>query len=401
MMPVRIGALIDGNEGYGVLHFMRRLYQKLDRKLVSPVGIFLSPGPATDLVGPACDEVRLLGLPSLYPLAAPGHGRYYLPNLVVKGSAYWRAERATSRIIQELAIGVMHCSKFPHQMIAGKAAHHNGIRCVWHLHGAYTPTGLRDRLVRRALDRRADCLVTCSRFVQETLPAEERSKSRVVYNGVDAEAIRHSQRPGELRRRLGLSATEPLVGLFGAISPRKGHEYFIRAAARLVHQWPRARFVIVGGESESFRQRTALEWRLRTLAAELDLADKVLFAGPLDDAPRYMGDCDVICMPTVPIGRDLGEAFGLVTLEAMAAGAVVVATDCGGPPEVIEHKKTGLLVPPRDAEALAAACHWLLEDPQRRREIADAGWAHVRDHFDMSNTCRRMETIFSELGKRR
>jgi len=401
MKPVRVGALIDGNEAYGVLHFMQRLYQKLDRNVVSPVGIFLSPGPAADLVGPACDDVRRLNLPSLYPLAAPGHGRYYLPNLLVKGRAYWRGERATSRIVRELGIGVMHCSKFPHQMMAGKAARRNGVPCVWHLHQPYMPTGITDWLVRRGMRLRADCLVTCSRFVQETLPGEGRARSRVVYNGVDVEAIRRGQRPGELRRRLGVSAEQPLIGLFGAISPRKGHEFFIRAAALLVQRRPLARFVIVGGESEALRRRIALDSRLRTLAAELGLADKVFFTGPLEAASSYMGDCDVVCMPTIPSGRDLGEAFGLVMLEAMAAGAALVATNCGAPPEVVEDKKTGLLVPPRDAEALAAALHWLLEDPQRRRAITAAGREHVRDRFDVSNTCRQMEKIFTEFGDRR
>lgn len=397
--PVRVGLVLDGSEQYGVLECVRDLAQALDRRVVRVVGVFFGAGSAREALEPHCDEICDLHTGCLLPLSRPGYGKFYLPNIAQKAVFFIRAVSATAAAIRRLRLDVVHANMYPVHWAAGLACRASGTPCIWHWHGASTPA-LRMKVAYAGMSALATRIACISQFVAHSLPAAVQPRTRVVYNGIDCVAIRIGQRQGVLRAALGLGRDVPLVAIFGSLTIYKGHEYFIQAAHTVLQHVPGARFAIVGGEAEVQRLRYGREARLRALIAQLGIADRVLFAGEIAGARLHMADCDVICMPTVPIGIQ-GEGFGLVMAEAMAAGVPVIATACGAPPEVIRDGVNGLLVPPFDSAALAQAMLQLLTDDDRRRRIARAGQQHVTAHFDIACAARAMEVIYCECRRDR
>ena len=154
-------------------------------------------------------------------------------------------------------------------------------------------------------------------------------------------------------------------------------------------RFPDARFRIIGaalfGESE-------YEERVRSLVREMGLQDVVEFCGFRDDVRQAMSELDILAHTSVT-----GEPFGLVIAEGMAAGKPVVATKGGGVPEVVEDQISGLLVPPRDADALAAAICHLLDNPAEARAMGERGRIRIGKYFTTSNTARKVEHFYETI----
>ena len=200
---------------------------------------------------------------------------------------------------------------------------------------------------------------------------------------VDAFRDRIAARPGQV-----------LIGLPGRIKiKRKGQETFIEAAARLCPTHPDARFLIIG---EVFKgnesHREILEARVR----ELGLADRILFTGECQDMPAAYAALDIVVMAS---GQP--EPFGGVVIEAMAMGKPVVGTHIGGTPEQIEDGATGILVPPDDPAAMAAALDRLLGDPALRAAMGRAGRERFEKRFEFEPFFREMLAIYKDVAKRR
>lgn len=397
---IRVGIFIDGSEGYGLLSLMESSLRFGDRSRATYVGLFLGRGEAWDRLAPLCDETVDLGTGALLPLSNPRRSKYNLTNMLAKGVLFVRATVRAARAIRLSRLHVVHVHAYPVHLIAGLACRMAGAPCVWHWHGSIRLTGaIRAITSRLGLAFLADRIVCISRFVMGTLPESLHEKCVVVYNGVNAREIGEGQRRGELRRRLGLDDRTPLIGIFGSLTPYKGHELFLRAAAFVLKEKPNARFGIFGDANEILRVRYRREELLRRLSEDLGISGHVVFAGRIADAPFYMGDCDVICVPTIPLGIG-GEGFGLVVAEAMAAGALVVSTNCGAPPEIIEDGVSGLLVPPWDPQALADAILRLLRDPGCREAMRQAAWRRVHEHFDVGRMAAAMQALYCEMARR-
>jgi glycosyltransferase involved in cell wall biosynthesis len=395
---LRVGLLMDGSEEGGVLNSTCLLLEHLNRSVVTMAGIFMGDGGKRKMLGERCDEVYDLDTGCLVPLTHPDRGRYNVPNMISKAHSFFRGAMRLADVIRRERLDLVHVNYYPLHFVAALACLMTNVPCLWHWRGANIRRGLHgmtDRLFFHHVVTRVACI---SRCVAESLPPVGRAKACVVYNGVPTRYIIQNQRHGELRRRLGLDKDVPLAGMFGGLTLWKGHEYFIQAAAKVLERLPQTRFVIVGGEVDVQRRRVNLEATLRALVERLHVTDQVLFTGPIPEARLYMADCDVICMPTVPF-RIRGEGFGLVMAEAMAAGVATIATTCGAPPEVIEDGRSGLLVPPRDGHALTEAILTLLQNADRRKEIAQAGQRRIMEHFDISRTARAMEAVYLECAR--
>src|SRR5439155_16686868 len=141
---------------------------------------------------------------------------------------------------------------------------------------------------------------------------------------------------------------------------------------------PEARFYVVGAllaDPVTAVQVGDERGRLERLAAELGARERISFTGVRRDVPTVMAGLDVFVLASH------AEPFGLVVLEAMALGVAVVATGAGGPAEVVEPGVSGLLVPPRDPPALAAAIERLAGDPELRRRLGSGGDERGRRGF--------------------
>jgi len=202
----------------------------------------------------------------------------------------------------------------------------------------------------------------------------KRAGVSVVVSGIDpaqiARQLGDSARIAEFRRRFSPGAA-PLIGMFGRISRWKGQDVFLRAIARV----PGAHAVIAGA---ALFEEHAFEQELRDLTHELGIAERVCFAGHVDDVMTLMAACDVVAhCSTAP------EPSGRVIAEAMFAGTPVIGSDAGGVPEFIRHGETGQLTPPGDVEALAIAIRRYLDNPEWAREIVAR--ARLRAEQDFSS----------------
>ena len=177
-------------------------------------------------------------------------------------------------------------------------------------------------------------------------------------------------------------ASEPMaddrpapVACVGQFALRKGQDLFLQAAARIAVEVPEARFLVVGQRYSGKAETVEYERELHRLADVPELAGRVRFAGYRDDVPELLGRCAVLVVPSRQ------EPFSRATLEAMAAGTAVVATRVGGAGELLDGGRCGVLVPPDDADALAAAVVRLLRDSAERGRLAEAARRRVRRRF--------------------
>jgi glycosyltransferase involved in cell wall biosynthesis len=189
---------------------------------------------------------------------------------------------------------------------------------------------------------------------------------------------------------LGLPTTAPLVAVFARLNRLKGLEYFLEAAALLMHRFEEVRFLIVG-DSISSEYRDELETRARALG----LGERIVFAGFRSDIPELLAEVSLSVLPS------LAEGLSNVVLEAMAAGVPVVATAVGGTKELIEDGVSGLLTPPRDAAALAHAIGSLLADPERAERIGREGRRQATERFSLQATVEQTERLYERVWSRR
>jgi glycosyltransferase involved in cell wall biosynthesis len=203
-------------------------------------------------------------------------------------------------------------------------------------------------------------------------------KIEVVYNAVDLERF-GIEAPAGLREELGGSDETPLVLSCARLDPQKGHSTLLRAAAEI----SQARFALAG--------EGPLRAALEAEAAQLGIADRVLFLGRRDDIPELLAACDVFALPS------LYEGSSLAVLEAMAASRPVVSSRIGGTEELIADGETGLLVAPGDGAALVAALRRLLDNRPLRERLAEQGHRRAASEFSREAMGNRVEGIYSEL----
>ena len=187
-----------------------------------------------------------------------------------------------------------------------------------------------------------DCFIAASQAIQQMLIDDGIEPERVVtvYEGIDVHRVQ-AEPAANIHAEFWLPTHAPIVGAVAALTQEKGHKHLIDAAALVVREVPDARFVILG-EGDL---RPALERQIK----ELHLDKHVLLPGFRADILAFIKSFDLFVMSS------LTEGLGTSLLDAMALSKATVASDTGGIPEVVSHGETGLLVPPRDHRALAAA----------------------------------------------
>jgi glycosyltransferase involved in cell wall biosynthesis len=218
--------------------------------------------------------------------------------------------------------------------------------------------------------RQVDCFICVSEAIRKMLISDGVPAARtvVVNEGIDLDRV-DAAPPARLHEELWLPRHAPIIGNVAALVPHKGQRHLIDAASLVVRQVPDARFVIAGeGELHG-----ALERQIR----ERRLEKHVILLGFRPDVLSLHKVFDVFVMSSVT------EGLGTSLLDAMACGKPVVATRAGGIPEVVEDGLTGLLVPTRDPEEMAAAIVRLLNDAALRRRMGEAALLSVRERFSV------------------
>lgn len=321
---------------------------------------------------PATDWLAAQGV----PVAHLGRSRFD-PRILFDLVALARRTRAR----------ILHVHGYAAADFGRLAARAAGAKLVLHEHFAdpRMPAyqGVADRLLRGLTDAAIAVSHSTRDFLvnERSVPAK---RVRVIWNGAPLEEFAPVPRERALAVRRGLSLPDDalVVGTVGRLSAQKGHRFLLDAAATLLPRRPQARLLIAGDGD--------LLEDLRRQAARLGLSDRVVFAGHRTDVADVLGALDVFCISS------LYEGTPLALFEAMAAGKPIVSTSVDGCREVLEDGVSGLLVPPGDAAALAAALDRAAADPGLRAALGRRALEASR-RYDVGACVDAMQALYDEL----
>lgn len=262
--------------------------------------------------------------------------------------------------------------------------------CTFHGHADVAPDESLKGLKFRIIDRRSNRVVFVSEALRRAVLARtgiDAGRTRVIPNGIDGASFRPRE-AGDLRDELGVRSDEILLGAVGNVRPSKAYDVLLHATARLRRRSVRCRVVVVGqAKGPLFRELEALRDRL-------GLGDVVSFVGFRQNVERWINACDVYVISSS------AEGFSLSTVQALACGTPVVATRCGGPEEIVEDGRTGLLVDAGSPEALAGAIETLVRDADRRSRLARAAPDSVRKRFTLDAMLDEYERLYAECSSK-
>jgi glycosyltransferase involved in cell wall biosynthesis len=340
--------------------------------------------------GPLAAELRARGIETaVEPFPVPPlHRLPWPPTLARLLRAAWRIRR----LAHARAARILHCGDVLGLLVL-MAARPRGARLVYQIHYL---GGVARRLALACLAVPAvDKLLAVSGRQPSQLgpaPGLLAGRTRVLPPGIRAEAFQDGDRRA-FRAEVGVSAGTPLVGLVARHDTWKGHGVFLQAAARLRELRGDIRFVMVGGSFDGGQPPHVERYRDGFLACrkELGLEDAVAVLGHRQDVPAVLAGLDVLVCPSED------EPFGMIVLEAMAAGTPIVASDRGGPAEILEDGRSGLLFRTGSADALVAAVLRLVGDPGLGLRLAEEGRRRVRSAYSSGRYARDVEAVYASL----
>jgi glycosyltransferase involved in cell wall biosynthesis len=355
----------------GAENMLWTFLRKVDRSRVEPMIVFFEHGPFEN-------EVNALGIRT----AVIPAGRL---RELGRAASVVRALRATIRTEQpDLILNWSAKTQLYGSSAATTAAMRD--RVLWWQHGI--PQGQWLDRVSTALPTRA---IGCSsRAASEAQGfVKPHRPTFVVRPGIDPPSF-GSLGGAELRKSLGLPTDRPIVGVIGRLEPGKGQDLLLRALAHLHRSGHKIHGLIVGGDA--FGTSPHYEPYLHDLSVDLDLCERVTFTGQVADPSPYLRAMDVF------VSTSVREPFGLVLLEAMAVGLPIVASDSGGPSEIIESGRSGILVAEPTEEPFATAIESLVVDPELRSRFGEAGRERFRRSFTAERMARELEDRLQELS---
>ena len=266
-----------------------------------------------------------------------------------------------------------------------------GVPCLCHVRNFDPLTWLDRRLARWVAQ-----FIFISRAVAEGYASQGLvpTWSEVIPNAIGSEAFASPQETQAIRRRLGWSDHNFIVVNTGRLVRWKGQDIFLQAMARVADVAPHLRCFIVG-EPDGDANSLAFAEELKVLAESLGLAERVTFTGFRDDALQLMKASDVVVH-----SASTPEPFGRVIIEGMAAGKPVVATRAGGVVDIIEDGYDGLLVPPRDSQAMAEAVLAVQADPVWAGRLGGRALVKVRRQFTLDQHAERVQRVYQRVWDR-
>lgn len=293
------------------------------------------------------------------------------------------------KYIKDTKINLMHAHEFAMNTYAAIISRLIGTPCVTTVHGKnYCWEKWHRRLLYRFVSRSTQMIAVSSdikNFLIKTVGVPTRN-IHTILNGINIEKYSHdNDKPLKLSDNGNLIDTYPVIGCVGNLYPVKGHIYFIRAAALILKDYPNAAFVIAG--------RGQLLDELKNEAHNLGIEEHIHFLGFREDIPSLLQSFDIFVLPS------LSEGLPLSILEAMAAKTPVISTNVGGIPEVIKEEETGLLVDPKDPEALSQKLHILLSNNQLKQDLITNAFNKVTKLYSTNRMIYSYTKIYENLLK--
>jgi L-malate glycosyltransferase len=346
----------------------------VERPEVSVVAVLLNEGALAS-------ELRRLGLP-VTVIDEREHGSLAILLLL-------------TRFLRENDIDIVHTHRYKDNVLGSVAAKLAGVphvvRTVHGLNEAMRGWSRAKLGAYAALDKTVlwyfvDRILAVSGRIAETLrQAGHRSTSIVaIHNGIDLRKVTPARSREAVRRELGVGPDTLVIGTVGRLSPVKGHIHLLEAARLILRQEPGARFLLVGDGP--------LGAELKTSARRLGIDRACDFVGSRADVYDLVAAMDIFVLPS------LDEGVPMALLEAMALERPVVASAVGGVPEVVTQRTTGVLVQPRDPQAMADACLDLAAHPDWAQALGRRARQVVQDRFSHETNGRAVMNVYRDVS---
>jgi glycosyltransferase involved in cell wall biosynthesis len=304
------------------------------------------------------------------------------------------AARAIRRLARDTAADVIHANSFRAGLAASFAARLGARRPLVHLHDCL-PSTASARATEQVLSRSAATILANSSYTAACFNGgRSRAPVAIVHNPIDLDRFQPEKVDrAEARAELGLDPDQFVIAVLAQITPWKGQDTALEATGVLRDRGLDVHLVLAG--EVKFRRpltrydNDAFLRDLRDSVRFLGLEDAVSFTGDCADPPRLLRAVDCVLMPS------WAEPWGRVVVEAMAMGTPVIATSVGGPTELVEDGRNGLLAVPRNPAAWADAVHRVMTEPGLRDEMVTAGRETAR-RFSRDAYVERILGVYRE-----
>ena len=269
------------------------------------------------------------------------------------------------------------------------AARMAGVKAIVHTkHCLDSPkTGLKKSFAAGINNQLSSKIIAVSQAVEKNLleAGMPGDKIQVVYGGVEEIRKLPLEEISRLRASYGIGEKDIVYGIVARLAEVKGHKYLIQAAAQVLKARKDIKFIIAG--------TGPLEDQLKTMVLDLKIENNVIFTGFIKDVERVYNIIDV------NMAASTSEALCLSLIEGMSLGKPMIGTEVGGLPELVIQNQTGLLVPARDAEALAVAILELAENSKLRTSMGDNAREMMLEKFSASKMAAEINKLYEEVVK--
>jgi glycosyltransferase involved in cell wall biosynthesis len=295
-----------------------------------------------------------------------------------------------AKILKNEDVDILHCHKHKSAFYGTIAAKLAGVPIILaHVHGLGRTRNFGRKFLNRFIFSRVDKILTVGQAVKNDVllnnPSVNPQKIINTGNSIDLDgfsSIVYNRQT--TRRKIGISQEAFVFAAAGRLVPTKGQQYLIRAFAQIRENLNNAQLLIAGtGE---------LKDELQRLAFELGCGQSVHFPGHINNMPEFYAAIDIFVLPSI------AEGLPRTLIEAMASGVLCIATDAGGIPEILDNGRCGLLVPPKNENALADAMLKAANMPQQEKSaVISAAKEYIKKEFSHNVIIKRIEKIYDTL----
>lgn len=310
---------------------------------------------------------------------------FTLRNPMRYGDLIHALQTARALRFHSIPILMTHTTKDINLAVLTAMVSHNRIR-LWHYQHMQLLDRKRDAFHRWQHEKYHGWIVPLPSMAKqfEHLTCIHKNRIHIVPLGIDFTPFERPLPKTEARKLLNLPPDAFIAGVVGRLDPGKGQEFLVQALARIPKEM-NVHALIAG--DETLHERSSYRAHLQRTVSKLDLEGRVHFLSHREDIVPVYRSMDVFALTS------LSESYGMVTIEAMAAGLPIIATDTAGTPEIIDNGRTGILIPSKDPDALASALVELIHDRERVSRYAEAAEKDARHRFSHAAQCESLERL--------
>lgn len=360
----------SSSELYGSDRSLLNIIKNLDKTKYKPYVILPCEGPLVDemkKISEVSVEIFEIAVLRRKNLSIRGGLEYF--------KQYRKSIKYVKKFIREHSIEIVDTNTavvFPGAIAAKRMK----VKNVWHIR-EIIKSNLENKVISFIMNRYADVIIANSKATGKALNVNQ-DKVRVVYNAVE-ETIEQTIAPHD-----GM-----VVGMAGRINRWKGQKLFVDAAKIVHDKYPNVVFQIAG---DTYVGEDYIKQELKEYISENELEDTVLLLGQVNNMSKFYSGLDVFVLPSIQ-----PEPFGLVVIEAMEYSIPVIATNHGGPTEIINDGIDGYLVDYNDASEMAGRICELVKDSDKCREMGRKAQEKKRELFSVASMVKSIEKIFEQM----